>query len=125
MAYWLLMLGTVLLIPLSMLGFGTLFVTNPPKDINSLFGYRTAMSMKNMDTWQYAHHYCGRLWCRIALVLAPVSCISFLVVRRADISVIGTVGCAICVLQLIPLALSIYFTEKALKRTFDLNGTRK
>ena len=26
------------------------------------FGYRTKMSMKNKDTWEFAHKYCGKLW---------------------------------------------------------------
>ena len=32
-----------------------------PKEINSVFGYRTSMSMKNKDTWEFAHKYCGKV----------------------------------------------------------------
>lgn len=34
----------------------------PPKKINSFYGYRTAMSMKNRETWEFAHKHCGKLW---------------------------------------------------------------
>ncbi|TCT17132.1 hypothetical protein EDC18_101430 [Natranaerovirga pectinivora] len=34
------------IICLSMIGFGLLMVKKPPKEINALFGYRTAMHQK-------------------------------------------------------------------------------
>ena len=56
------MLCSSLVIPIIMIGFGFLFGKRPPKEINYLCGYRTRMSMKNIDTWVFAHRYCGRLW---------------------------------------------------------------
>lgn len=41
------MLLSVLLIPVIMLIFGTIFSKTAPKDINYIFGYRTTRSMKN------------------------------------------------------------------------------
>ena len=55
MAFWVFMLIMGLLIPLTMVGFGKLFLTRAPKNINMVFGYRTVMSMKNRDTWEFAH----------------------------------------------------------------------
>jgi len=60
--FWVYMLAFDLLIPLTMIFFGRRFAAAPPKSINPLFGYRTAMSMKNEDTWAFAHRFCGRLW---------------------------------------------------------------
>ena len=51
-----------LLIPLIMLLGGYLMYKKPPKEINNVVGYRTKMSKKNKDTWEFAHNYCGRLW---------------------------------------------------------------
>lgn len=62
MAFWLFMLIMNLLIPLTMIGFGFLFKNHPPKEINGVYGYRTALSMKNEDTWKTAHLLCGRIW---------------------------------------------------------------
>ena len=31
------------------------------EDVNFVFGYRTSMSMKNKDTWEFAHKYCGKV----------------------------------------------------------------
>ena len=119
------MLVMDLLIPLTMIGFGKLFMKNPPKEINALFGYRTTMSMKNSDTWEYAHKYCGKLWYRLGFLLLPFSAIPLLFVIGKAIDTIGIIGGAICFVQLIPLMGSIIPTEIALKRTFDKNGIRR
>ena len=56
MGFWVFMLFMDLLIPFTMIGFGKLFMTKLPQDINTVFGYRTTMSMKNKDTWAFAHN---------------------------------------------------------------------
>ena len=60
MGYWIFMLLVDLLIPLIMIFTGKAFCEKAPKEINMLFGYRTTMSTKNMDTWRFAHEACGR-----------------------------------------------------------------
>ena len=114
-----------LLIPLTMIGFGKLFLTKTPKNINAVFGYRTTMSMKNRDTWEFAHKYCGKLWFRCGLVLLPLSVIPLIFVLNGNIDTIGTVGGVVSVIQLVPLVGSIFPTEAALKKTFDKNGFRR
>ena len=59
MGFWIFMLIMDLLLPFTMIGFGRYFMKKAPKEINSVFGYRTSMSMKNKDTWKFAHKYCG------------------------------------------------------------------
>ena len=108
-----------------MIGFGKMFVNRPPKNINDLFGYRTAMSMKNRDTWEFAHRYCGKLWFRLGLVLLVISVPLLLLVFGKDIDTIGAVGLAICSIQLILMFMTIFLTENALKKVFDKNGRRK
>ena len=61
MGFWIFMLIMDLLLPFTMIGFGRYFMKKAPKEINSVFGYRTSMSMKNKDTWEFAHKYCGDL----------------------------------------------------------------
>ena len=62
MGFWIFMLIVNLLIPIVMMGLGSRFVKTPPKTINFIYGYRTSMSMKNKDTWIFAHNYIGELW---------------------------------------------------------------
>lgn len=54
-----------LLIPVLMILSGKAMQNHCPKNINGMIGYRTPRSMKNMDTWKYAHEYCGGLLRRI------------------------------------------------------------
>lgn len=125
MGFWIFMLCTVLLVPLIMLFFGLYFKNKSPKEINSLFGYRTTMSMKNKDTWEFAHHYCGRLWLVLGMIMLPLSVIPMLFFINQDIDVVGIAGGIIEGIQVVVLLISIFPTEKALKKTFDENGNRR
>ena len=123
--FWLFMLIIDLLIPIMMIGFGRIFVTRPPKKINHIYGYRTAMSMKSNETWVFAHPYFGKWWFTIGLFLLPLSVISLLFVWNSQIHTIGMVGGVICLIQLFPLVFPVFPTEKKLKQLFDKNGQHK
>lgn len=125
MGFWIFMLIMDMLLPLTMLGFGKLFLENSPGEINAVFGYRTSMSMKNRDTWEFAHKYCGNLWYRLGLILLPVSAAAIFLVRGKGEGTVGMVGGVICGVQLIFLIGSIYPTERALRRNFDRDGNRR
>ena len=122
MGFWIFMLLMDLLVPLTMVGFGRLFLTKAPKTINAIFSYRTAMSTKNKDTWEFAHKFCGKLWFKWGLVLLPISIIPLIFVIHRSINTIGIVGGIVCAVQLVPLIGSIFSTEAALKKTFDTKG---
>ena len=68
MAFGYTMLLSMLITPLLMIGFGLLFIKKPPRRVNSLYGYRTRRSMRNQDTWDFAHQYCGKIWLVCGLV---------------------------------------------------------
>lgn len=124
MGFWIFMLIMDLLIPFTMIGFGKSFMEKAPKEINAVFGYRTTMSMKNKDTWEFAHKYCGKLWWIWGWVMVmPVFALFFVLGKDAD--TVGTIGGNVCLVQTIPLAASIVPTEIALRRTFDKNGNRR
>lgn len=125
MAFWIFMLIMDLLIPIVMIGFGSYFAKHAPKEINSTFGYRTSMSMKNKDTWEFAHHYCGRLWRIIGWIMLIVSAIVMIYPIGKDIGYIGTFGGILCGGQIVILIVSIFPTESALRKYFDQNGRRK
>ncbi len=123
--FWLFALATDLLIPVVMIGFGRMFLHNPPKTINSGFGYRTTMSMKNQDTWQFAQRYSGRLWYWLGLILLPLAVIPMLFVFDKGIDEIGSVGLFIGFGQVVPMLGTIIPTALALRKNFDKNGRRK
>lgn len=125
MGFWIFMLVMNLLIPFTMIGFGRLFRNSSPNDINSFYGYRTIMSMKNKDTWEYAHHHFGKTWYRLGLILLPTTIVAMLLLFGKNTNTVGTYGGIICGLQLVPLIVSIIPTEIALRKIFDENGIRK
>jgi hypothetical protein len=125
MGFWIFMLLVNLLIPGTMICFGRIFLKMAPKEINSIIGYRTTMSMKNIDTWEFAHHYIGRIWYQWGLILLFLSIVVMIFVLGKDIDTVGAWGGTFCLLQCIPLVGAIVPTEQALKRTFDKNGVRK
>lgn len=123
--FWIFMLVTDLLIPVVMIGFGRVFMNHPPKEINGIYGYRTSMSMKNKETWEFAHKYNGKIWYTCGLVMLPVTIVAMLLVLGSDEGMVGMVGGILCVVQTLLLIASIYPTERALREHFDAQGKRK
>lgn len=125
MGFWIFMMAMDLLIPATMIVMGRYFMKTSPKEINYIFGYRTNMSMKNKDTWDFAHKYIGKLWFYLGLLLIPISVIPMLFVIGKGENIVATVGSVVMVVDLIVLIAPIFPTEKALKKTFDKEGNRK
>ena len=125
MAFHIFMLVCNLLVPIAMLVFGLLFEKRPPKKINYVYGYRTTRSMKNQDTWQFAHRFCGRLWKRLGGITLLIPLLFTIFTWKLDIEELGYASIALLFLQLVILFVSIVPTEKALKKTFDEYGRRR
>ena len=113
------------LIPLVMLVFGIIFRKAAPKNINILFGYRTERSMKNADTWRFAHKHIGRTWTIVGIPMLIVSVIAMALSMRASETVVTAVSTGLTIVQLVVFVTAIFPTERALERTFDKNGNRK
>ena len=125
MGFWIFMLIMNLLIPVTMIGFGRLFMYKAPGAINVVYGYRTPMSMKNQDTWDFAHKFAGALWLKWGKWLTVITVVVMLLLIGKDEDFIGTVGGVLCMVQLVPLVYVIVPTESALKCTFDAKGNRR
>lgn len=117
--FWLFTLVTALLIPVCMLFLGRRFQKNPPKTINSGFGYRSTRSMRSQEAWDFAQVYSGRFWARAAMPTLAVSLVWMLLLLGRDIGAVGASAAVLTGLQLLPLLAVIPATERALKRDFD------
>ena len=96
-----------------------------PRKINSLIGYRSARSMKNMDTWKFANRYCGRLWITVGIPLtAAAVLVHTLLIKKSD-EIVSAVGLSFMFVSLALLILSLILTERAIKRNFNDDGSRK
>lgn len=122
MGFWIFMFCCTLLIPIIMIITGNSMRLGKFKTINSIVGYRTRRSMKNQQTWDYAHRECGLLWRRWGSTMLVITVIAMLLFMGEDTDHIGVVGSVITVLQMIPLFLSIVIVEKKLREKFDENG---
>ncbi len=122
MGFWVFMLIMVWLIPVTMISCGRYFLKRPPKEINTVYGYRTKMSMKNRETWEFAHKCCGKIWYMCGMVLAPLSTVIMLFAIGKNKDSIGIFGGSLCAVQLVFFVGATFLTEMMLKRNFDENG---
>lgn len=115
------------LIPITMILFGWVMKKHTPKKINYIFGYRTTMSMKNENTWKFAHEHCGSLWFKWGLILAAISAVVtvFMLIFRNDRELNEKIGLFSCLYQIAALLISNIPTEIALRRRFDKDGNLK
>ena len=114
-----------LLIPFVMIVVGRMSWKYCPKNINSLIGYRTTRSMKSMDTWKFAHEYCGKLWWKLGWLIMILTALMYIPLYQSNDNMIGIAGVVLITIQCTVLIISIYPTEKALKEHFNDDGTRK
>ena len=121
MNYFALMI-TIFLLPLVMVICGMSYTKRGPKKITRLQGYRSKMSMKNRETWDFAHKNLGDLWFKLGAPLLAVTSVVSLLVFRESTKQITTWCCVIFVIQLVIMVLPVAYTEKALKENFDENG---
>ena len=124
MGFWSYMLLINLPLPIAMIILGLTFCKKAPKSINRIFGYRTARAMKTRDTWEFAHRFCGRIWWISGLVLIPIVIAVMACLVEKDTKTVGYAGAVLLLTPLCLIVLSVLFTEKALKKTFDRNGTK-
>lgn len=122
--------GTVLyyqlisvLIPVFMISFGFKWQNNAPHKPNTLhefgIGYKSILSIKSQETWNYSHKYIGKIYLAIGIVLLITSSIlwCYYDYYRFPAKII-------LLIQLSGLWLPVIPTEAALKRNFDENGNK-
>lgn len=125
MWFWATILVFDLIIPFVMIIGGLLMWKKTPKNINSVIGYRTNFSKKNMDTWITANQYSGKLFLKWGVVLLLLSFLVHLLLIHSSDNAISLSSVIIAFVQLIPFIFIIISTEKMIKKTFDDNGNRK
>ena len=76
MWFWWFMFVCNLIIPAILIFIGRMMWKHCPKKINDIYGYRTRRSKRNMETWKFAHDYCGRLWWKWGWILLIISSVA-------------------------------------------------
>ncbi|MDE6520249.1 MAG: SdpI family protein [Ruminococcus sp.] len=125
MIFFWFMLVCDLLVPIIMITTGGIMWKHYPKDINGLIGYRTERSRKNMDTWKFAHEYCGKLWLKTGIIILIISALAHIPFIHSSENTISIMSIILCMTQCAVIISTIFPTENALKKTFDDNGNRR
>lgn len=88
-------------------------------------GYRSKMSKKNLDTWNFAQHYSTVCFMKVLTIvfLALILVTIFLFVTGV-MYYEGTIYIVISSLFFLPLIIVRILTEKALKKNFNKDGTK-
>lgn len=103
---------------------GYFMYKHSPKDINGIIGYRTKLSMKNQETWDFAQKFCGQLWLKIGGIMLLLSIILQIPFKESNKNTICWLTVILETAQVIILIVSIVIAEKTLKNTFDKDGNR-
>lgn len=123
MSFWYFMFAMTLLIPTSLLLIWKLCPAL--NKINGAMGYRSLLSTKNKDTWEFAQKECAKISFKLFFptFLLAVAVMPFYLHSKTD--TIGWVGFAVTMLQMISFIIIVYNTETKLKKQFDENGLPK
>jgi uncharacterized membrane protein len=113
-----------LLVPVIILIIGLIFSKVQVKDINSLIGYRTPMSVKNQETWDFANRYFPKVWIVMSIGMLGITLLCWLILIKQSVAVAEKTATAITLVQTALLFLSIIPCEIALKKNFDKDGNR-
>jgi len=99
---------------------GFIFKFLPPKKINSIFGYKTILSMKNQDTWNEALKYSGNTLIILGFIFVPLQLIlSQLIENMSNGYKYEKIILLICFVVI------IIINEVHLNKVFNKDGSRK
>ena len=99
---------------------GLVFITFPPTKINSIYGYRTTNSRRNLDTWKVANKYSAELMMFEGLIIAAIGLITTFINDNRAIETALDIGLIFSSFIILVVA-----TEKHLNKLFDKEGNRK
>ena len=125
MEFWWFIFISDLIIPITLFVAGLVMWKRPAKQINRIMGYRSARSMQNMDTWKFAQTYCGKRCWEIGLILAIPTIIAHIPFYRSPETTLETLSLTLLCIQIVIVLVPVFLTERALRKNFHEDGTKK
>lgn len=113
------------MIPVLMTIVGCIFKKRAPKKINAIWGYRTFMSMLNVDTWEFAHMCLGKVWYKCGWISLVLSLALIMVIYIIEKELMEMLSIIIIIMQCIMIFVTVLGVEIKLKENFDKEGKRK
>lgn len=109
-----------LILPALMLALSFLLMRFPPKQINSLLGYRTERAMRSQQAWEEANRYSTKLffqWSCIAIVASAVCAALLGIALQGEALLVSSIFLSIGFV-LVEMVIVLVCTEKHLKKQF-------
>ena len=79
------------------------------------------MSMRNKDTWEYAHKVCGIIWRNVGFILLIITLIISIVPKIP----LEKVGLGLIIVDSLVMIGTIPVIEYKLRKKFDIDGNKK
>ncbi len=98
---WLTMFLSNLLIPVLMIGLGLIYRSKKATKMSSYSGYRTKRSTKNLDTWNFAHQFYGRLLLKYGILMFFLTVMVMVLIDASDSKAMIIYGSILMVVLLI------------------------
>ena len=114
-----------LLIPGTLIVLGLVWGKHAPKKVDYVMGYKTTLSQKNDNTWNFAQKYWAKQCLYFGLPLPIPSVLVLFLYRNSGNDTLGNVLLVIVGVQVVAFVLTIIPTETALHKHFDENGKKK
>jgi ACR3 family arsenite efflux pump ArsB len=105
----------VIPVPLGL--FALAWRKNPPADIG-IYGYRTKLSMRSKESWDYAHKLCAKLFPRYNLILLIASEIVLFIGYAISKDHVMIIAICLLVIQTVLVFLMCIQIDRALKEKF-------
>ncbi|MCD2346796.1 SdpI family protein [Clostridium guangxiense] len=90
----------------------------PPKKINSIYGYRTNLSMKNQDAWNEGQKYSGNTFIVFGLIYCALEFALAKLIKNTNIAYQLAIF-------LIGIIIMLVIDEGHLRKVFNADGSRK
>ena len=100
---------------------GIVFWMCPPKKVNEFYGYRTTLSRKSQEAWDFAQRYSAKLMTMFGLVALIVAAAAHLFRNRVCINPDYLMLYDVCITLLLPIIVvlpPIVLTESELRKRF-------
>lgn len=102
---------------------GLCLMYNPPKEVNSLYGYMSKYAKKSPEAWSFAQNYMGRCLFRFGIITLILLVPVYFVISRQDN--FQDLRYILLIVQLIIGLIARAITETALRKKFNPDGTIK
>ncbi len=112
--------AAAMIVPVCLFLAGIMWKTKPPAYLSQGLCYRTTLTEKSQEAWQFAHFHCAKLWTRAGLILIVLTAVLMYFLKESYISYLLW----IIFFQMVIFCISAFFVEILLKSCFDENGNK-